>query len=92
MLEVGSAIDTGQRPISGIVIIEVFLGSDGRVQEARVVKPLASQAVNEAALDLVKGAAYLPAAVFGIPVPIIHNFTAYVVEGRVRIAGRRAAD
>jgi TonB family protein len=89
MLEVVSEIDTGHRQISGTAIIEVILGIDGRVRDARLLKPLASQAANGAALELVEGARFRPAALFGIPVPVVHNFTVEVVEGRARIGGRR---
>lgn len=62
-----------QARVQGTVILEATIGSDGRVQEVRVLKgvPL----LNEAALDAVRSWAYTPTLLNGVPVPVVMSVT-----------------
>jgi TonB family protein len=59
--------------VAGIVILEVTLGTDGAVSDARVLRgvPL----LNDAALDAVKQWQYEPTLLNGVPVPVIMTVT-----------------
>jgi TonB family protein len=59
--------------VAGIVIIEVRIGADGRVEEAHVLKSI--PLLDEAALDAVKQWEFTPILMNGQPVPIIMTTT-----------------
>ena len=62
-----------QARVEGIVIIEAIIGTDGRVQQARVLrsKPL----LDEAALTAVRQWVFTPTLLNGVPVPVIMTVT-----------------
>lgn len=59
--------------VSGIVIAEITIGTDGTVTEAKILRgvPL----LNEAALEAVKQWQYTPTLLNGVPVPVIMTAT-----------------
>jgi protein TonB len=59
--------------VEGVVIIEAVIGTDGRVQQARVLrsKPL----LDEAALTAVRQWVFTPTLLNGVPVPLIMTVT-----------------
>lgn len=59
--------------VMGVVILEVNIGTDGAVTDARVLRgvPL----LNDAALDAVKQWLYEPTLLNGVPVPVIMTVT-----------------
>jgi protein TonB len=59
--------------IEGVVIIEVTLTADGRVQDARILRGI--PLLNQAALDAVRQWEYQPTLVKGVPVPVIMTVT-----------------
>ena len=59
--------------VAGIIIIEVRIGKDGRVEEAHVLKSI--PLLDEAALDAVKQWEFTPTLMNGQPVPIIMTTT-----------------
>jgi protein TonB len=59
--------------VQGVVIIEATIGSDGRVQNARVLRSI--PLLDEAALDAVKQWRYEPTLQNGVPVPVIMTVT-----------------
>jgi protein TonB len=59
--------------VQGIVIIEATIGSDGRVQNTRVLRSI--PLLDEAALDAVKQWRYEPTLLNGVPVPVIMTVT-----------------
>lgn len=65
--------------VSGIVILEITIGTDGSVTDAKVLRgqPL----LNDAALGAVRQWQYAPTLLNGVPVPVIMTatvtFTAY---------------
>jgi TonB family protein len=62
-----------QGGIQGIVIIEAVIGTDGKVQEARVLRPV--PLLDQAALDAVLQWEYTPTLLNGQPVPVIMTVT-----------------
>jgi protein TonB len=62
-----------QARVEGVVIIEAVIGTDGRVQQARVLrsKPL----LDEAALTAVRQWVFTPTLLNGVPVPLIMTVT-----------------
>ena len=62
-----------QARVEGIVIIEAIIGTDGRVQQARVLrsKPL----LDDAALAAVRQWVFTPTLLNGVPVPVIMTVT-----------------
>ena len=60
--------------IEGIVIVEVIVGRDGNVNDARVIKPLPF-GLSEAALEAVKKWKFRPGTLRGRPVEVIYNVT-----------------
>lgn len=59
--------------IEGIVIIEATIGVDGRVQDARVLRPF--PILEQAALDAVRQWIYTPTTLNGVAVPVIMTVT-----------------
>jgi protein TonB len=59
--------------IQGPVIIEATIGTDGRVQSARVLRALPF--LDEAALTAVRQWVYTPTLLNGLPVPVIMTVT-----------------
>jgi TonB family protein len=59
--------------VSGVVILEVHIGIDGAVNDARVLRGL--PLLNDAALDAVKQWMYEPTLLNGTPVPVIMTVT-----------------
>jgi len=62
-----------QARVEGVVIVEAIIGTDGRVQQARVLqsKPLLA----EAALTAVRQWLFTPTLLNGVPVPVIMTVT-----------------
>jgi protein TonB len=59
--------------VQGIVIIETVIGTDGTVQEARVLRPVPM--LDKAALDAVMQWRYTPTLLNGEPVEVILTVT-----------------
>jgi protein TonB len=59
--------------VSGIVIIEAVVGSDGRVTSARILRSIAL--LDRAALDAVSQWVYTPTLFNGVPVSVIMTVT-----------------
>jgi protein TonB len=59
--------------VTGVVIVEVRIGTDGSVEEAHVLKSI--PLLDEAALDAVKQWRFVPTLMNGNPVPIIMTVT-----------------
>ena len=62
--------------IQGIVIIEATIGADGRVMDARVLRPVHTL-LDRAALDAVRQWQYTPSTLNGEPVPVIMTVTVH---------------
>ena len=60
--------------VSGITIIEVLIGKDGRVKDAKVLKPL-PDGLSESALAAVEQWEFEPGTLKGEPVDVIFNLT-----------------
>lgn len=60
--------------VAGIVIIEAVIDKEGRVREARVLKPL-PLGLDEAALEALKQWTFEPGTLNGQPVDVIFNLT-----------------
>jgi TonB family protein len=60
--------------ISGIVILELLVGKDGRVRDAVVLKPL-PDGLSEAALAAVRQWEFEPGTLNGVPVDVVFNVT-----------------
>jgi len=62
-----------QARVSGPVVIDAVIGTDGVVREARILSgvPL----LNQAALDAVKQWRYTPTMLNNVPVPVIMTVT-----------------
>jgi TonB family protein len=66
--------------VAGVVILEVRIGTDGRVEEAHVLKSI--PLLDGAALDAVKQWEFTPTLMNGQPVPIIMTTTVnFTLEG-----------
>jgi protein TonB len=65
--------------VEGIVIIEATIGPDGRVQDARVLRP--NPLLDAAALDAVRRWEFTPTLLNGIPVAVLMTVT---VDFRLR--------
>lgn len=63
--------------VSGIVIIEAVIDRQGRVSEARVLKPLPF-GLDDAAIEAVKQWTFEPGTLDGQPVDVIFNLTVNV--------------
>ncbi|HXG87349.1 MAG TPA: energy transducer TonB [Vicinamibacterales bacterium] len=59
--------------IQGVVLIEAVIGSDGRVQDARVLRP--APMLEDAALNAVRLWRYSPTLLNGVPVSVIMTVT-----------------
>ena len=59
--------------VKGVVIIEAIIGTDGRVQNARVLR--SSPLLDAAALDAVRAWEYTPTLLTGRPTPVIMTVT-----------------
>ncbi len=59
--------------VQGIVIAEVLVGVDGRVVDAKVIRPVAL--LDQAALDAVRQWEFTPTQVDGVAVPVIMTVT-----------------
>jgi TonB family protein len=59
--------------VQGIVIVEAVIGTDGRVVEAKVLRPVAL--LDQAALDAVYQWEFTPTLLEGVPVPVIMTVT-----------------
>jgi protein TonB len=58
-----------QAGISGLVLVEVIIGVDGRVTSAKVLRSIPM--LDEAALEAVRQWRYEPTELNGVPVPVI---------------------
>ena len=59
--------------VYGVVIIEVKIGTDGRIEEGHVLKSI--PLLDDAALDAVKQWEFVPTLLNGVPTPIIMTVT-----------------
>jgi len=59
--------------VSGVVIIEATIGTDGRVKEAKVLRSI--PLLDQAALDAVRQWQFTPTLLNGVPVPVIMTVT-----------------
>ena len=59
--------------VSGVVIIEATIGTDGHVKEAKVLRSI--PLLDQAALDAVKQWVFTPTLLNGVPVPVIMTVT-----------------
>jgi len=66
--------------VAGVVIIEVRIGTDGRVEEGHVLKSI--PLLDQAALDAVKQWEFVPTLMNGAPVPIMMTVTVNFSDGK----------
>jgi periplasmic protein TonB len=66
--------------IEGVVIIEATIGTDGRVQDARLLR--SHPMLEQAALEAVREWVYSPTLLNGVPVPVIMTVTVHFTLGR----------
>jgi protein TonB len=59
--------------VGGVVIIEAVIGTDGRVQETRLLRSI--PLLDQAALDAVRQWEYTPTTLNGVAVPVIMTVT-----------------
>lgn len=59
--------------VQGVVIVEAVIGTDGRVVQAKVIRPVAL--LDQAALDAVYQWEFTPTLLNGAPVPVIMTLT-----------------
>jgi TonB family protein len=59
--------------VQGVVIMEIVIGPDGSVQDARVLRSIAL--LDQAALDAVRQWRFVPTLLNGVPVPVIMTVT-----------------
>jgi TonB family protein len=62
-----------QAGITGVVILEITIGTDGRIREARILRSI--PLLDQAALDAVRQWRYEPTLLNGMPVPVIMTVT-----------------
>ena len=75
--------------IQGIVILEVTVGTDGKVTNARPVRSI--PLLDEAAIDAVRQWEFTPTLMNGVPVPILMSVTvSFALDGALA-AGAQAA-
>jgi TonB family protein len=65
--------DAQRARIQGVVILEIHIGSDGAVANARILRSI--PALDQAALDAVRQWRYEPTLLNGVPVPVITTAT-----------------
>jgi TonB family protein len=58
-----------QSRLQGVVILEVVIGTDGKVKDAKVIKSM--RLLDNAAIDAVKQWEYKPTVIDGKPTPVI---------------------
>jgi TonB family protein len=61
--------------VTGDLVVEVIVTSDGQVREPRIVTPLAAPALSYAALEAVKQWRFEPARLAGQPVEVVYSLT-----------------
>jgi TonB family protein len=66
-------VDAQNDRVQGVVIIEVIVGADGKVQDVKVLRSI--PALDAAALDAVRQWEYTPTILNGMPVPVIMTVT-----------------
>ena len=59
--------------VSGVVMIEMTIGEDGKVTDAKVVRSI--PVLDQAALDAVRQWEYTPTLLNGVPVPVVVTVT-----------------
>jgi protein TonB len=59
--------------VQGVVIVEMIVGGDGKVQDARILRSI--PLLDQAALDSVKQWEFTPTLLNGSPVPVIMTAT-----------------
>jgi protein TonB len=59
--------------VSGVVILEVLIGGDGRVSNAKVLRSV--PLLDQAAIDSVLQWEYTPTLLNGVPVPVLMTVT-----------------
>ena len=59
--------------VQGVVIIEAIIGTNGKVQDAKVLRSI--PLLDQAALDAVRQWEYSPTLLNGVPVPVIMTVT-----------------
>jgi protein TonB len=64
-----------QNRIQGIVIIESIIGTDGTVEDAKVIRSI--PLLDQAALEAVKAWEYTPTLLNGRPTPVIMTVTVH---------------
>jgi TonB family protein len=62
-----------QAKIQGVVIVEAIIGTDGKVREARILRPVPM--LDQAALDAVRQWEYEPTLLAGQPVAVVMTIT-----------------
>ncbi|RPJ70095.1 MAG: energy transducer TonB, partial [Acidobacteria bacterium] len=62
-----------QANVQGVVIVEVKIGPDGRVQDARILRSI--QLLDKAALDAVSQWEYTPTLLNGAPIGVVMTVT-----------------
>jgi TonB family protein len=71
--------DAKDAGIQGVVIIEVTIGADGKVREAKVLRSIPQ--LDQAAVDAVKQWEFTPTLINGVAVPVIMTVTVSFVLG-----------
>jgi TonB family protein len=61
--------------VTGDLVVEVIVASDGSVREPRIVTPLPAPTLSFAALEAVRRWRFEPARVAGQPVDVVYNLT-----------------
>jgi TonB family protein len=59
--------------VQGIVIIEAIIGTDGKVEDAKVIR--STPLLDQAALEAVRAWEYMPTLLNGRPTPVIMTVT-----------------
>ncbi len=62
-----------QARVQGVVILEIIVGTDGKVQDAKILRSI--PLLDQAALDCVRQWEYTPTLLNGAPVPVIMTVT-----------------
>jgi len=66
--------------VAGVVVLEVRIGTDGRVEEGHVLRSI--PLLDQAALDAVKQWEFVPTLMNGAPVPIMMTVTVNFSDGK----------